>query len=123
MGLFVLPKVDSGIAKTGVGCVVFARGSKMAASLDIVSFRFAYKESVLEESKILAYGGRVGVELCDGVHRVADFAGIGQAADSAHDNVKQPFDCFGALDVVAFDDVFEVDRPIEVIKIDLALGV
>ena len=95
----------------------------MATSLDIVSFRFAYKESVLEESKILAYGGRVGVELCNGVHRVADFAGIGKAADSAHDNVKQTFDHLGVLDVVALDDVFEVDRPIEVVEIGLALGV
>ena len=112
--LFILPKVDAGVAEPGIGGVVLAGRFKVAASFDVVSLGLAYKEGVFEESKILAYCGRIGVELRDGVHCVADPAWICETADSAHDDVKQTFYRFGVLDVVALDDVFEVDGPVVV---------
>ena len=52
----------------------------------------------------------IGVELGNRVHRVANFAGIGKAADPAHDNVKQTFYRFGTFDAVALDDVLKVGK-------------
>jgi len=121
--LFILSKVDAGVAEPGIGGVVLAGRFKVAASFDVVSLGLVYEEGVFEESKILAYCGRVGVELRDGVHCVADPAWICETADSAHDDVKQTFYRFGVLDVVALDDVFEVDGPVEVVEIGLPLGV
>ena len=123
MRRFILPEVNAGVAESGVGGVVFARGFKMAASFDVVSFRFVHKEGVLEEPKVFADGGWVGIELSDGVHCVADPAWIGKTADSAHDDIKQAFHRFGASDVVALDDVIEVDGLIEVVEIGFAFGV
>lgn len=95
----------------------------MAASFDIVSLCLAHEEGILEEPKVFADGSRIGVELRHGVHRVAYAAGIRKAADSAHDDVKQTFYGFGGSDAISLDDVLEVNRPVEVVKIGFPLGV
>ena len=76
MGLFVLPKVDSGIAHSRINCVVFVERLEVFASFYVISPSFCYKKGVFKQVKIFADSDIVCFHLGLGVYRVAYFIWI-----------------------------------------------
>jgi hypothetical protein len=115
--VFVLSEVETRIADAGVDGIVFGGVVEIAVPAQIEEPRILDEEGRFKITEVFANGRFVADKLARGVDCVAEFRGIGEAADVAHGRVGHDFKQGVVLEVVSLDDVADVDGRVEIVKI------
>ena len=120
--VLVLPEVETRIADAGIDGIVFGRVVEIAVPAQIEEPRILDEEGRFKITEVFADGRFVADKLTRGVDCVAEFRGVGKAADVAHGRIGHDFKQGVVLEVVSLDDVAEVDGRVEIVEIAPLFG-
>ena len=122
MCFFILPKVDRGISQSGVDGVVLHRVLEIVTATDIKALGVGKDEGFFECGKVLCNSRLSGDKSGFGFDGIREFVGIGRTRNGAHGEVDDMFEQNGVLNLVALNDVSQVDGLEKSFEIGFLLG-
>ena len=123
MGRLDLPEIEFGVSYAGVCRIVFKRAGEMLVPFDVVAFRFVDEKCIFKVGEILCYGDVVGLDLQGRGYRICKLCRVDETSDVAHGSIYKHGKKAVIFEVMPFHHVLKVDRPDEICKIVLLLGV
>ena len=114
---FRLAEIDPGVAKAGVGGVVFDRVVEMMTPFDIESVRLSDKKSVGKMVEVSGDNVAIGIDSGNGLGGVGEFRRIGEPCDITHSDVHDFFQQQIVTKVIALDEVAEVNGGVKPLKV------
>ena len=104
-----LPEVESCVAKSDVGIIVFLRRTDIFTSLDVVALGVADHKSIRKIIKITGNGFGADFHLIDTCKSIGDSARIGQRADSGRNDIKKIVKNIFILNIVTLQNILQID--------------
>ena len=117
MRLLVLTEIDTGVAKTRVGEVVFIGSIDVLPSLHVISHRLFYEKRVTQELQIGLHGLWGDGHILDALECVDQFCRIGETANRGRYDVQQLFEFFFMTYFVTLLDVLDISLDKEILQI------
>lgn len=118
-------EVETGVAQTEVGEIVFGGGADVSFAADVVARGFFNQKSLFKNRQVFFDGSGGDFALFNRQKRVFQAGGVGEPADAGGDDIDQLLQIVIRADAVAFFDVGEVgvgENGVEVFDFVLTFG-